>query len=107
MTLRNQLPATALLFTLCLGGPVLAQNSAALQTRSLAATCAACHGTEGRSATGSAVVGLAGIPREVMVAQLKAFKDGSRPATMMHQLTKGYTDQQVENLATYFAAVKP
>jgi cytochrome c553 len=41
-----------------------------------------------------------------MVAQMKAFKDGSRPATVMHQLTKGLTDQQIESMADYFAAQK-
>jgi cytochrome c553 len=37
---------------------------------------------------------------------MKAFKDGTRPATVMHQLAKGYTDQQIEQLAAYFAAKK-
>jgi cytochrome c553 len=38
--------------------------------------------------------------------QMKAFKDGSRPATVMHQISKGITDDQVESLANYFAATK-
>jgi len=37
---------------------------------------------------------------------MEAFKNGSRPATVMHQLAKGYTDAQVETLATYFASLK-
>jgi cytochrome c553 len=41
-----------------------------------------------------------------MVAQMKAFKAGTRPATIMHQLSKGYSDAQIETLATYFAAQK-
>ena len=73
--------------------------------RSLAATCANCHGTEGRSATRE-VVSLAGLPKEHIVSQMKAFKDGTRPATVMHQLAKGYTDQQIELIAAYFAAKK-
>lgn len=73
--------------------------------RSLAATCASCHGTDGRSAT-KEVVPLAGLPKEHIVARMKAFKDGTRPATIMHQLAKGYTDQQIELLAAYFAARK-
>jgi cytochrome c553 len=73
--------------------------------RSLAATCANCHGTEGRSVTRE-VPSLAGLPRQHIVSQMKAFKDGSRPATIMHQLAKGYTDQQIELMADYFAARK-
>ena len=79
--------------------PCWAQDAA---TRSLAATCASCHGTEGRSAT-KEVPALAGLPKEHIVSQMKAFKDGTRPATIMHQLAKGYTDDQVERLATYFS----
>ena len=89
-----------------LPGLAAAQDAQALYVGSLAATCANCHGTQGRAADGSAVPGLAGLPREHMVTQLKAFKAGTRPATIMHQLAKGYSDAQIEQLATYFAAQK-
>jgi len=36
-----------------------------------------------------------------------AFKSGTRPATIMHQLAKGYTDEQIRLLATYFASQQP
>ena len=83
-----------------------AQSAADLNARSLAATCAACHGTDGRSVEGAAVPSLAGMPKAYMLTQMKAFKDGTRPATIMHQLSKGYNDQQVETIATYFSALK-
>ncbi len=86
--------------------PVLAQDAAALQTRSLAATCANCHGTEGRAVDGAAVPGLAGLPAGYTVEQMKAFKSGARSATVMHQISKGYSDAQIERLAAYFAAAK-
>jgi cytochrome c553 len=41
-----------------------------------------------------------------MVLQMKAFKDGTRPATVMHQLTKGLTDAQIESIASYYASNK-
>jgi cytochrome c553 len=34
------------------------------------------------------------------------FKTGKKPATIMHQLSKGYTDEQLEQLAGYFSALK-
>jgi len=78
----------------------------ALYVKSLAATCANCHGTNGKAVEGSSVVSIAGLDRDYMVAQMKAFKTGTRPATIMHQLSKGYSDVQIETLATYFAAQK-
>ncbi|HYD56342.1 MAG TPA: c-type cytochrome [Burkholderiales bacterium] len=82
--------------------PAAAQDAA---TRSLAATCATCHGTDGRSAT-KEVPALAGLPREHVASQMKAFKAGTRPATVMHQIAKGYSDAQIDALAAYFAGVK-
>jgi sulfide dehydrogenase cytochrome subunit len=84
--------------------PAQAQTQDAVYMRSLAATCANCHGTQGKAVDGSAVPGLAGMPREYFVAQMQAFKAGSRPATIMHQLAKGYSDAQIQQLAAYFAA---
>jgi cytochrome c553 len=34
------------------------------------------------------------------------FKAGRLPATLMHQIAKGYTDEQIEQLAGYFAGLK-
>jgi sulfide dehydrogenase cytochrome subunit len=83
-----------------------AQNPDALYVRTLAATCANCHGTNGRTVEGSAVPPLAGLPRDYMLQQLKAFRDGSRPATVMHQITKGFSEPQLEQIAGFFAGQK-
>ena len=97
----------ALAFSLaCIALTATAQSANELNARSLAATCASCHGTDGRSVEGAAVPSLAGMPKAYMLAQMKAFKDGTRPATIMHQLSKGYNDPQVETIATYFSALK-
>jgi cytochrome c553 len=84
--------------------PAAAQDAKALQVRALAATCANCHGTQGRAVDGAAVPGLAGMPAGYMVEQLEAFKAGSRPATVMHQLAKGYSRAQIEAVAGWYAA---
>ena len=73
--------------------------------RDLAASCAQCHGTQGRSVS-TEVAPLAGLSKEHIVSQMKAFKEGARPATVMHQVAKGYSDQQIEAIAGYFAAQK-
>jgi sulfide dehydrogenase cytochrome subunit len=85
---------------------VAAQDAAVLRQRALAATCANCHGTQGRAVDGAAVPGLAGMPAPYLVEQMKAFKAGTRPATVMQQLSKGFSDAQIESVAGYFAAQK-
>ena len=92
-----------------LAGSAFAQADAgkeALYVKSLAATCANCHGTNGKAVVGSSVASIAGLDKAYLVTQMKAFKAGTRPATIMHQLSKGYSDAQIETLATYFAAQK-
>jgi cytochrome c553 len=91
---------------LCLlSGLVQAQTASEVsklnQGRYLAANCANCHGTQGRAEAG--FFSLAAYPKEAFVAQMKAFRDGTRPATIMHQLAKGYSDEQIELLADYFS----
>lgn len=82
------------------------QDAQALYLRSMAASCTACHGTDGNVAAGSPLPALAGMPRDYVSAQLKAFKAGTRTATVMHQIAKGYTDAQIDQIAGYFASVK-
>ena len=82
-----------------------ATDNAALRTEMLAATCANCHGTAGAAVAQASVPGLAGLPRGYLIEQMAAFKAGTREATVMHQLAKGYSDAQIAQLATYFSAL--
>jgi cytochrome subunit of sulfide dehydrogenase len=80
----------------------LAQAQNADLGRNLAATCANCHGTDGYARGDSKP--LAGVSAEKIVAAFADFKSGAMPATIMHQISKGYTDEQVKAIAAYFAA---
>ena len=80
---------------------VQAQESA----RNLASACAICHGTDGRAVTPN-MISLAGLPRDHIASQMRAFRDGQRPATVMHQIAKGYTDAQIDAMAAWFSAQK-
>ena len=84
----------------------LAKDPQRLRTRALAATCAQCHGTDGHAVEGEALVRLAGLPKDYILNQLLAFRTGQRPATIMHQITRGYSQEQLDEVATYFAAQK-
>jgi cytochrome c553 len=48
----------------------------------------------------------AGQPKDDLQKKMLDFKTGKKPATIMHQLSKGYSDEQIEQLAAYFAALK-
>jgi cytochrome subunit of sulfide dehydrogenase len=97
---RSQL---ALAAAMLLALPVAAQTDA-LQARAMAASCANCHGTNGNAAPG--MVALAGYDRAALNKAMADFKSGARPATVMHQLAKGYSDAQIDAIAGYFAAQK-
>src|SRR5205085_1366270 len=103
---RDFMRTRALLLALAAPFAASAQSPDALQARSLAASCANCHGTDGRALPGSPVAALAGMPADYLLQQLRGFRDGSRPATVMHQIAKGYSEPQLQQLATYFAAQK-
>lgn len=83
----------------------LASGTAAANGQRLYASCAACHGTNGAGA-GNALPVLAGQPKDALAASMRAFKTGARPATIMHQISKGYTDEQIEAIAAYLAKQK-
>jgi len=74
------------------------------RSRNLAASCAACHGTNGYSVGGTPV--LAGLDKALFIKQMQDFKTGARPATVMHQHAKGYTTEEIELLADFFSAQK-
>jgi cytochrome subunit of sulfide dehydrogenase len=72
----------------------------------LVAGCANCHGTDG-NAQGAGSWPLAGKSKGYLVEQMAAFKAGTRQATIMHQISKGYSDDQIAVMAEYFAKQKP
>jgi cytochrome c553 len=82
--------------------PGAARAQDANLARNLAATCANCHGTNGQ-ARGLMKV-LAGQPADRTISAMADYKSGAQPATVMHQIAKGYTDEQIRLVAGYFAA---
>jgi cytochrome c553 len=90
-----------LLSTLILANFAHAQSPEAIKLyhRSLAATCANCHGTDGQGVVGGGMPLINDLSSEQILSQLKAFKSGAREGTIMPQLAKGYTDEQLEIIA--------
>ena len=96
--MRRNLGMAALLFVFC--GAVQAQTND-LQARAWAASCAACHGTGGKS--NSTIPSINGQDKQVLLTKLLAYKRDQLQATVMHQHAKGYSDAELERLADHFS----
>lgn len=92
--------ARLLLLLACMAS--MAAQAGGDHTRTLAASCAACHGTNGNSVGGTPV--LAGLDRAYFVTQMQAFRSGERTSTIMHHHARGLTEEEVGLLAGYFSA---
>jgi cytochrome c553 len=68
--------------------------------------CGGCHGERGRSTT-EKVPSLAGQPDETIVLAMILFRERLRDAPPMPELTQGLTDQQIEDLAAFYASLPP
>ena len=69
-----------------------------------AALCAACHGQNGISSN-PLWPSLAGQQEAYLAKQIKAFRDGERVDVSMQPFVANLTDQDVEDLAAYYAAL--
>ena len=99
MSLRTISPAlfgAALLFG---AAPLSAAGPSASM---LGDTCAGCHGTDG-SSVGPASPTIAGMSAEYFTDTMAAFKSGERPSTVMGRIAKGYSDEEIELMAGFFA----
>ncbi len=79
-----------------------AGDAAAGKAKSVA--CAACHGSAGISPT-PIWPNLAGQKEQYIVAQLKAFKDGTRQNAQMAPMVAGLSDEDMANLAAYYSSL--
>jgi len=70
-----------------------------IYNQSLAATCASCHGTNGVSVAGQDMPKISQLTHEQIATALRQYKSDEKSGTIMHQLAKGYTDEQIEIIA--------
>ncbi len=76
------------------------------QARNQAASCAVCHGPDGKPPADSPVPRLAGRAQAELVELMLNYKNGKRPGTVMPQIAKGYSDTEILALAAWFADQK-
>jgi cytochrome c553 len=94
---------SALLSVSLLCGPAHAVDRHVAGMR-LAASCANCHGTNGTAVSGG-FASLAGWPKKKMLDQLHAYQSSDSKATVMRQLVKGYSEDELVLIADYYAAL--
>lgn len=95
--------APALLAASSAAAPAWASST--LDIKTVASSCANCHGPDGRSTT--ITPSLAGRPQAALLEQLRAFASDNPPAgtTIMNRLVKGYQDADLQALAQYFSTL--
>ncbi len=86
------------------GAVTAADLSDANLGRTIGATCSGCHGFQGVSQ--GAAPTIKGMDAAAMVGQMKAFKSGERPSTIMDRIAKGYSDSEIDAVAQYFSNLK-
>jgi cytochrome c553 len=84
--------------------PALAQD--ARRGAELAGPCAQCHGSNGRSQIHD-IPSLAGQPADFITIQMILLREGLRNAPAMQPFAAGKSDQDIQDIAAYFATLPP
>jgi cytochrome c553 len=103
-----KLQSIALFSVLCglyASTPALAEGSAE-KGQAKSTTCVACHGVDGNSSNPE-WPNLAGQNEHYLVQQLRDFKGGARQNPLMTPMAAGLSDEDMADLAAYFASKKP
>ncbi len=98
--MKQKLIQAALLSGLLATGSAFAGSPS---PQALSFTCAGCHGFNGAS-VGPASPSLAGLPRDFFIDAMVAYQEGTRPATVMDRIAKGYTLEEIQAMADFFAS---
>lgn len=93
-----------LLSALLISAPILAADKDAGKAKS--AVCVACHGSNGISAI-PMYPNLAGQKEAYLAIALKAYRDGTRKNMVMAPMAKPLSDEDIANLAAYYASLDP
>jgi cytochrome c553 len=100
--MRSTLILSLCVSVLCLSGRAAAEGSAeAGQAKS--ATCVACHGADGNSVNPE-WPSIAGQHASYLEKQLHMFKSGARQNVLMSPMASGLSDEDIADLAAYYAA---
>ena len=91
-----------ILLGLCVAAPASARGDAAAGAQKVQQVCASCHGPEGKSPT-PMYPHLAGQYPDYLVKALSDYKSGARKNAIMSGFAASLSQQDMENVAAYFA----
>lgn len=93
------LASGALLLGASTGASASDVNAERVYHLSLAATCANCHGTGGVSVAGDRMPKINELTHDQIAQMLRQYKSGEKTGTIMPQIAKGYTEEQIDIIA--------
>ena len=99
MKRHSFLAFAALCPALIAAAPAMAQNA---NPQLLTISCAGCHGPAGHSP--GPIPSIYGRTAPSIAETLRAFRDGTRPSTVMVRIAKGYTDTEIDAVAREIAS---
>jgi cytochrome subunit of sulfide dehydrogenase len=97
-------PATLGVLMLVAGAMLVTTPAPAADPQLIASSCSGCHTSDDKLTT--AIPKIRGLPESVFLEAMRAFRAGQRPATVMDRIAKGFTDDEIKQLAAYFSARK-
>jgi cytochrome c553 len=103
MTLKRTLLSTAIVALLATAGVAFADGNIEAG-KAKAGSCAMCHGANGEG--GGSGPALAGMKKDQFVQAMKDFKSGKRSNAMMKNFANQLSNDDVENVAAYYASLK-
>lgn len=92
-----------MLIGLCMFADAQAGDIEAGKAKSV--VCASCHGAAGVS-NNPLWPNLAGQQAQYLAKQLRSFRDGDRSDPLMSPMAKPLSDEDIENLAAYYAGLE-
>ena len=83
---------------------VAVATAASAQPPAGAASCSGCHPSSAR--VSSPVPRLTGVDRAAIVKAMQDFRSGQRSGTVMDRIAKGFTDDEIQAIAAWYATQK-
>jgi cytochrome subunit of sulfide dehydrogenase len=103
---RYPIPATVAGVAICwLAAAPACAAEAFLEAPPGASSCSGCHPAS--AAVQTPVPPLAGLPAAHVVTAMREFRSGTRPATVMDRIAKGFSDAEIAAIAAWYAGQKP
>ena len=69
-----------------------------------AASCSGCHPSSNR--VSSPVPRLVGLDRAAIIKAMQDFRSGQRAGTVMDRIAKGFTEEEIQAIAAWYASQK-